>query len=80
MFPRIYQTETNEDIEGEETTQENADDIDSNLSIISQICSVFNLSYLEVLEMSYLEVLYLFDFIVQKNEREVKQMQEMKNN
>jgi hypothetical protein len=79
-FPRIFETETNEDIEGEETTQERENETDTNLSIIHSLSKEFNLSYLQVLEMSVIEVFYLFDWVIQKNEKELKEMEQMKNN
>lgn len=74
-FPRIFETETTEDIEGEETTQEREDEQDTNLSIIHSLCKEFLLSYLQVLEMSVIEVFYLFDWVIQKNEKELKELE-----
>lgn len=80
MFPHLFEATTAEDINEEENGEKEADEIDGNFSIISQICSEFNLSYLQVLEMSVVEVFYLFNWVVQKLNKEMKQLEQTTNN
>ena len=74
-FPRIFETETADDINEEEEGKKTEDEQDTNLSIIHTLSKEFLLSYLQVLEMSVIEVFYLFNWVIQKNEKELKELE-----